>query len=115
MSPFLYQGDRTDTTKVEKLYAQFFDAPIQKAERQAIQHALQSTVNRDEAKAGLLNINQEKVWLNTQQVTVKEHGDWADIELYEVYQNQTPQVQEVFLLVFVARKRGNYRIMVRRY
>jgi len=33
------------------------------------------------------NINQEKVWLNTQQVTVKEHGDWADVELYEVYQN----------------------------
>lgn len=96
MSPFLYQGDRTDTTKAEKLYAQFFDVPIQKAERQAIQHALQSTVNRDEAKAGLLNINEEKVWLNTQQVTVKEHGDWADIELYEVYENQTPQLQEVF-------------------
>lgn len=96
MSPFLYQGDRSDTTKAEKLYAQFFDAPIQKDQRQAIQHALQSTVNRDEAKAGLLNINQEKVWLNTQQVTVKEHDDWADIELYEVYQNQTPEVQEVF-------------------
>lgn len=96
MSPFLYQGDRTDRDKAEKLYAQFFDAPIQKDQRQAIQHALQSTVNRDEAKAGLLNINQEKVWLNTQQVTVTEHGDWADIELYEVYENQTPQVQEVF-------------------
>lgn len=96
MSPFLYQGDRSDINKAEKLYTQFFDAPIQKAERQTIQHALQSTFNQDEAKAGLLNINQEKVWLNTQQVTVKEHGDWADIELYEVYENQTPQVQEVF-------------------
>ncbi len=96
MSPFLYQGDRPDTGKAEKLYAQFFDAPIQKDQRQAIQHALQSTVNRDEAKAGLLNINQEKVWLNTQQVTVKEQSDWADVELYEVYENQTPQVQEVF-------------------
>lgn len=96
MSPFLYQGDRADINKAEKLYAQFFDAPIQKAERQTIQHALQSTFNQDEVKAGLLNINQEKVWLNRQQVTVKEHGDWADVELYEVYENQTPQVQEVF-------------------
>ena len=96
MSPFLYKGDRADINKAEKLYAQFFDAPIQKAERQTIQHALQSTFNQDEVKAGLLNINQEKVWLNRQQVTVKEHGDWADVELYEVYENQTPQVQEVF-------------------
>lgn len=96
MSPFLYQGDRADINKAEKLYTQFFDAPIQKAERQTIQHALQSTFNQDEVKAGLLNINEEKVWLNTQQVTVKEHGDWADVELYEVYENQTPEVQEVF-------------------
>jgi len=96
MSPFLYKGSRSDINKAEKLYAQFFDAPIQKAERQAIQHALQSTFNQDEAKAGLLNINQEKVWLRSQQVTVTEHSDWADVELYEVYENQTPQVQEVF-------------------
>ncbi len=32
----------------------------------------------------------------SQQVTVKEHGDWADVELYEVYKNQTREVQEVF-------------------
>lgn len=96
MSPFLYNGSRSDRDKAAKLYAQFFDAPIQKAERPAVQHALQSTFNQDEAKAGLLNINQEKVWLRSQQVTVEEHGDWAAVELYEVYENQTPEVQEVF-------------------
>ncbi|HEY9847361.1 MAG TPA: TIGR02921 family PEP-CTERM protein, partial [Candidatus Caenarcaniphilales bacterium] len=96
MSPFLYKGARADIDKATKLYAQFFDAPIQKAEQQAIQHALQSTYNRDEAQAGLLNINQEKVWLKTQQVTVTEHSDWADVELYEMYQNRTPEQQEVF-------------------
>jgi putative PEP-CTERM system integral membrane protein len=96
MSPFLYNGSRSDRDKAAKLYAQFFDAPIQKAERQVVQHALQSTFNQDEAKAGLLNINQEKVWLRSQQVTVEEHGDWAAVELYEVYENQTPEVQEVF-------------------
>ncbi|HEY9761323.1 MAG TPA: TIGR02921 family PEP-CTERM protein, partial [Trichocoleus sp.] len=62
-SPFLYQGDRADDVKAAKLYAQFFDQPIQKAERTTIQKALQSTVNREETKAGLLNINQEIVYL----------------------------------------------------
>ncbi len=95
MSPFLYNGDRSDREQAAKLYAEFFDAPIQKAERQAVQHALQSTFNQDEVKAGLLNVNQEKVWLRSQQVTVEERGDWADIELYEVYENKTPEVQEV--------------------
>ena len=96
MSPFLYNGSRSDGEKAAKLYAEFFDQPIQRAEQEAIQHALQSTANRDEAKAGLLNINQKKVWLRSQQLTVKPQGDWADIELHEVYDNQTTNLQEVF-------------------
>ncbi|MBD1923010.1 TIGR02921 family PEP-CTERM protein [Microcoleus sp. FACHB-831] len=95
MSPFLYNGSRSDIEKAEKLYAEFFDAPIQKAEKSAIIHALQSTVNEDEAKAGLLNIGQKKVWLAQQQVTVEPQGDWANVELYEVYKNQTYDVEEV--------------------
>ncbi|MGH1396753.1 MAG: TIGR02921 family PEP-CTERM protein [Trichormus sp.] len=96
MSPFLYDGTSKDTEKAEKLYAEFFDTPLQKAEKAAVSHAVQSTFNQQEVKAGLLNINEKKVWLASQQVTVKEHGDWADVELYEVYKNQTPEVQEVF-------------------
>jgi putative PEP-CTERM system integral membrane protein len=96
MSPFLYNGSRSDGEKAAKLYAEFFDTPIQRAEQTAIQHALQSTANRDEAKAGLLNINQKKVWLRSQQITVKPQGDWADVELHEVYENQTANLQEVF-------------------
>lgn len=96
MSPFLYHGLRSDVAKAETLYEQFFDAPIQKAEQAAVNHALQSTANRDEAKAGLLNFNQQKVWLRSQQVTIQPQGDWANVELYEVYENQTPDQQEVF-------------------
>ncbi|OKH45761.1 exosortase [Calothrix sp. HK-06] len=96
MSPFLYKGKESDIEKAEKLYAQFFDTPIQKGEQEAVNHALQSTSNLDEAKAGLLNLNQRKVWLREQEVTVKEQGDWADIQLYEVYENKTRDVQEVF-------------------
>ncbi|BAY72366.1 TIGR02921 family PEP-CTERM protein [Anabaena sp. FACHB-709] len=96
MSPFLYNGSDKDVAKAEKLYAEFFDTPLQKAEKTAVSHAVQSTFNEQEVKAGLLNINEKKVLLASQQVTVKEHGDWADVELYEVYKNQTPEVQEVF-------------------
>jgi putative PEP-CTERM system integral membrane protein len=95
MSPFLYNGSRSDSEKAEKLYAEFFDAPIQKAERKAVQRALQSTAIVDEAKAGVLNINQKKVWLRSQHVTLQENGDWADVELYEVYENQTRDVEEI--------------------
>lgn len=96
MSPFLYQGSRSDVKKAEKLYGEFFDTEIQKGDAAAVKHAVQSTSNREEAKAGLLNVNQEKVWLESQEVTITENGDWADVQLYEVYKNQTPNLQEVF-------------------
>ncbi|MEG4275440.1 MULTISPECIES: TIGR02921 family PEP-CTERM protein [unclassified Microcoleus] len=96
MSPFLYQGSSADVKKAEKLYGEFFDTELQKGDTEAVKHAVQSTSNREEAKAGLLNVNEEKVWLQSQEVTVKENGDWADVQLYEVYKNQTPNLQEVF-------------------
>lgn len=96
ISPFLYQGYSKDSDKAAKLYAQFFDTPIQKGESQAVRHALQSTAIIDNAKAGVLNINQKKVWLKKQEVTLEEHGNWADVEIYEIYENQTFDVEEIF-------------------
>ncbi|WP_199245165.1 TIGR02921 family PEP-CTERM protein [[Phormidium] sp. ETS-05] len=96
MSPFLYQGESTDIDKAEKLYADFFDQPLQKAESAAIQKALKSTFNQDEVKAGLIDVNQQKVRLTQQNITIEDKGDWADIELYEVYENQTTEPLEIF-------------------
>ncbi|MEA5593509.1 TIGR02921 family PEP-CTERM protein [Rivularia sp. UHCC 0363] len=96
ISPFLYNGSQQDIKKAEKLYEEFFDRPIQKSEAPAITHAVQSTFNEQEVKAGLLNINEKKVWLESQQITVKENENYAEVELYEVYKNQTPEVQEIF-------------------
>ncbi|WP_242072292.1 TIGR02921 family PEP-CTERM protein [Microcoleus sp. FACHB-68] len=95
MSPFLYNGSRKDIEKAEKLYAHFFDKPIQKGEQKAVLHALPSTWYPGKAKAGLLNIGQKKVWLQTQQVTVEPHGDWADVELYERYKNETNETTDM--------------------
>lgn len=95
ISPFLYDGSRRDREKAVKLYEEFFDTPLQKGEQKAVLQAVRATSNMDEAKAGLLNIGEKKVWLRSQQVTVEEKGDWADIELYEVYENQTDEVEEI--------------------
>lgn len=94
-APFAYQGTEADEAKAAELYAQFFDTPIMRAELAAIQKALQSTFNRGEAKAGLLDINEERVWLAQQEITVKPQGNWADVELYEVYRNQTLDQEEI--------------------
>ena len=93
--PFLYRGDREDLEKAADLYAEFFDTPIQKAEAEPIQHALQSTVNRDSVEASLLNINDRVVALAHQEVTIDAHGDWAEVSLHERYENNTPDDQEI--------------------
>lgn len=95
-SPFLYKGKRTDRDTAAKLYAEFFDTPILRGEQRAIQTAVQSTFNRAEAKAGLLDINEKKVWLAEQQIKVEPQGDWANVEVYEIYKNQTFEDQEIF-------------------
>ncbi len=95
-APFLYQGSREDAKESVPLYAKLFDAPLQKAERKSVRHAIKSTSIIDEAKAGLLNIDQKKVWLEKQEVTVNPQGNWADVEIHEVYNNQTPDVEEIF-------------------
>ncbi|MEL6580742.1 MAG: TIGR02921 family PEP-CTERM protein, partial [Cyanobacteria bacterium J06621_12] len=95
LSPFLYQGDRNDVDRAAELYAEFFDAPIQKAERKSVRHAIQSTAIVDQAKAGLLNIDQKKVWLAKQEVDIDPHGNWANVEIHEVYENQTNDVEEI--------------------
>ncbi|ESA35927.1 pep-cterm family integral membrane protein [Leptolyngbya sp. Heron Island J] len=96
LSPFLYKGDRNDDDKAETLYASFFDTPIQKAERATIRQSLQATANRDEMQAGVLNLDQKVIRLAEQTVTVAENGDWAELEIYEQYENKTADPQEIF-------------------
>lgn len=96
LSPFLYSGERGDVERAAELYAGFFDTPIQKGEKAAILQALTSTSNLDAANAGVLDIGREKVLLKRQELTIEEQGDWAEVELYEVYENQTFEVEEIF-------------------
>lgn len=95
MSPFTYCGTRSDIEKAAGLYGQFFDTPILRGEPRSIKRAIQSTFDRNQAKAGLLDVDERRVWLADQQVKITPHDNWADVEIYETYQNQTIDQQEI--------------------
>jgi putative PEP-CTERM system integral membrane protein len=96
MQPFTYQGNREDRQTAIDLYAQFFDESILRGEKNSIRHAVESDFNRTQANAGLWSIDTKRVLLTQQQLKVSPHGDWAEIELYETYENQTIDPQEIF-------------------
>ena len=93
--PFTYQGDRSERAAAASLYAQFFDTPILRGEPDTIRHAIESNFNRSEVNAGLLSIDAKRVLLTQQQVKISPHGDWADIELHETYENKTLNLEEI--------------------
>lgn len=78
-----------------ELYQQFFDEPITEGEKEAVVTAVRSTWMPDQARAGWQAVDDREVYLAQQEVSVIENGDWAEVQLYEVYENQTSQRQEV--------------------
>jgi len=84
-----------DPPEAARLYQRFFDTPIVEAERQTIVRAVRSTWSTDQAEAAWQAVDDREVHLVRQELTLMEQGDWANLELYEVYQNQTAEQQEV--------------------
>jgi putative PEP-CTERM system integral membrane protein len=78
-----------------QLYLSFFDQPITEGERPALVNAARSTWSSGQAEAAWQAVDDREVHLLRQEVTVSEHGDWAEIEIFEVYQNRTDRNQEV--------------------
>ncbi len=77
------------------LYQQFFDTPIVDGERQTIVAAARSTWSPDQAEAAWQAVDDREIYLVSQDLNIQEFGDWADLELHEVYENQTNELQEV--------------------
>jgi putative PEP-CTERM system integral membrane protein len=78
-----------------QLYQRFFDTPIAEGERQTIVAAVRSTWSADQAESAWQAVDDREVRLLQQELNLQEHGDWADVGLHEVYQNQTGDQQEV--------------------
>ena len=96
LGPIIYAGSPSDVSRADRLYEELFDTPIQRAEQKAVTKALQATYDRDEVTAGLMNIGVRNVLLKEQNVTLHDQGTFAVVEIEEVYENLTPQNQEIF-------------------
>ena len=86
---------REEPLEAAKLYKTFFDQSILEGEHETIVNTVRSTWQFSQAEAAWQAVDDRRVHLARQEVTIKENGDWAEVELYEVYQNQTDQLQEV--------------------
>lgn len=84
-----------DSQRAAELYEQFFDRPIYQAERETIVHTVRSTWMVDRATQAWQAVDDREVRILRQELTITEYGDWADVELYETYQNLMPQQEEV--------------------
>jgi putative PEP-CTERM system integral membrane protein len=108
-SPLLYQpvhrpqwGNLVDNRalveepqEAARLYQQFFDTPINVAERSTIVRSVRTTWSPNQAEAAWQAVDDREVHLARQELNLVEQGDWADFELFEAYQNQTAEQQEV--------------------
>ncbi|HJS29297.1 MAG TPA: TIGR02921 family PEP-CTERM protein, partial [Anaerolineales bacterium] len=86
---------RQEPQEAAELYQQFFDQPIADGERDEIVQAVRATWSINQAEAAWQAVDDREIRMVEQALTIDEHGDWADVELYEVYQNQTGENQEV--------------------
>jgi putative PEP-CTERM system integral membrane protein len=86
---------RTEPQEAARLYQRFFDQTIVEGERQQIVHAVRNTWSADQAESAWQAIDDREIYLVEQALQIQEYGDWAEVELYEVYQNQTSDRQEV--------------------
>lgn len=86
---------RREPTEAAELYETYFDRPITDGERDTIITAVRNTWALDQARANVQAVDDREIWLAEQAINITENGDWANVELYEVYVNQTSQRQEV--------------------
>lgn len=84
-----------ESRKASELYEAYFDETIFDGERETVLTALGSTWDVQGAQQAVQDAADREVHLNRQNINVVEHGDWADFELHEEYQNQSGTRQEV--------------------
>jgi putative PEP-CTERM system integral membrane protein len=101
VQPQVLENWRDNTALVKEpveaadLYEAFFDTPINMGERQTIVAAARATWQPDAAQAAWLAVDDREVYLVRQELKLNPQGDWAELELHEVYENQTANQQEV--------------------
>ncbi len=85
----------SDAKRASELYQQYFDKPINKAERDTIVAAMRANWDVNRVTEAWQAVDEREVLITRQELNITEHEGYADAELYEVYQNQTQIRQEV--------------------
>lgn len=88
-----------ESNRAALLYEKYFDETIFNGERDTVLTALGSTWDVNGAAQAIQNADDRQVHLNKQELNVVEHGDWADFELHEEYQNESGQRREVLYFI----------------
>lgn len=88
-----------ESNQAALLYEKYFDETIFNGERDAVLTALGSTWDVNGAAQAIQMADDRQVHLNRQELNVVEHGDWADFELHEEYQNESGQRREVLYFI----------------
>jgi putative PEP-CTERM system integral membrane protein len=99
-SPEVNRSSNTSALVMEpqqasRMYQRLFDKPIIEGERDTIVRAVRSTWSIEQAEAAWQAVDDREVHLLQQEILIQENGDWAQVELFEVYQNRTAIQQEV--------------------
>ncbi len=84
-----------DANQAASLYQNFFDRPILQGEQREIVAAVRANSNGNQAEVAWQAVDDREVLLTRQEVNINEQGDWADVEIHEVYENRTGARQEV--------------------
>lgn len=84
-----------EPAQAAELYQRFFDTPIVEGEREEVVRAVRANWSADQVEAAWQAVDDREVHLNRQEITVQEMDGWAEIEIYEVYENRTQSLQEV--------------------
>ena len=99
LKPFLYDGkDWRDKQRAAEHYAKFFDAPIQKAERdlilETIKHTWETTRSNE---AGLLDAANHYVHLEEHSINIREDQHIATVTIQQTLRNRTYRAKETVL------------------
>ena len=95
LTGFDNQAFNKEPQEAAALYQNFFDTTIVHGELPTIVAAVRANSNGAQADLAWQAVDDREVHLNRQEVNLTEHGDWAEVQIHEVYVNRTFQRQEV--------------------
>ncbi len=95
--PFTYEGHMPESKRAAQLYRDFFGHELERDHAAAVRNALAATWSQEERFAGFINEGQARVRLASQEVNAQPHDGVVDVEVHDVWVNQTGRDEEVAL------------------